>query len=253
MEDLVKVDREKKKQTIKLCIAVAVFIIIILLVVISMIRYEVEGDKNMPFNLSKIIVVSTAEGTETEGDKKWNFDVYQNNDVYIYFDRNENYKGEDKVIKSLKIENITITKAPTKGEVKAYMPNSVEGRLFSYQDEYIIQEGKLEYKGAEESNPQTLEIGTNGGSALIRFCNTGLGEYSSDGDDEIVHDGTLLEKVDVSNEEVQFDVAFDLVITVDNCSYRANVTLQMPCGNIVEEGTCSIEKTDMSDVIFKRE
>ena len=59
--------------------------------------------------------------------------------------------------------------------------------------------------------------------------------------------------MDVSNEEVQFDVAFDLVITVDNCSYRANVTLQMPCGNIVEEGTCSIEKTDMSDVNFKRE
>ena len=246
-------DKEKKKQTIKLCVAVTVLIIIILLVAISMIRYEVEGDKNMPFNLSKIIVVSTAEGIEAEGDKKWNFNVYQNNDVYIYFDKNENYWGEDKTIKSLKIENIAITKSPIKGEVKEYMANSIEGRLFTYQDEYIIQEGKLEYKGAEESNPQTIEIGTNGGSALIRFCNTGLGEYSSDSDDEIIHDGTLLEKVDVSNEDVQFDVSFDLVVVVDNCNYRANVTLQMPCGNIVEEGTCSIEKTDMSDVIFKRE
>lgn len=245
-------DKEKKKQTIKLCVAIVILAIIILLVAVIMIRYNVEGDKNMPFNLSKIIIVSTAEGTETEGEEKWNFDVYQNNDIYIYIDKNEEYMGEEKILKSLRIENINITKSPLKGEVKAYMPNSVEGRIFSYDDEYII-DGSLEYKGAEESNTQTLEIGSNGGSALIRFCNTGLGEYSSDSDDEIIHDGTLLSKIDVSNEDTQFEVTFDLVITVDNCSYRANIALQFPCGNILEEGTCSLEKTDMSDVIFKRE
>lgn len=245
-------DKEKKKQTIKLCVAIVILAIIILLVAVIMIRYNVEGDKNMPFNLSKIIIVSTAEGTEIDGEEKWNFDVYQNNDVYIYIDKNEDYMGEEKILKSLKIENINITKSPLKGEVKAYMPNSVEGRIFSYDDEYII-DGSLEYKGAEESNVQTLEIGSNGGSALIRFCNTGLGEYSSDNDDEIIHDGTLLSKIDISNEDIQFEVTFDLVITVDNCSYRANIALQFPCGNILEEGTCSLEKIDMSDVIFKRE
>ena len=245
-------DKEKKKQIIKLCIAITTFAIIILLVITSMIRYEVEGDKNMPFNLSKMIIVSTAEGTETEGKKKWNFDVYQNNDVYIYIDKNEKYRGNEKNIKSVRIENISITKSPTKGEVKVYMPNSVEGRLFSYKDEYLVDQ-KLEYKGASESNSKTLEIGENGGNALLRFSNTGLGQYSSDNDKEIVHDGTLLKKIKVSNEEITFDVAFDLVITVDNCSYRANILLQMPCGNITEEGTCSLEKTDFSDVIFKRE
>ena len=245
-------DKEKKKQIIKLCIAITIFAIIILLVITSMIRYEVEGDKNMPFNLSKMIIVSTAEGTETKGKKKWNFDVYQNNDVYIYIDKNAEYHGDDKYINSIKIENINITKSPTKGEVKIYMPNSVEGRLFSYNDEYLVEQ-KLEYKGASESNSKTLEIGENGGNALLRFSNTGLGQYSSDNDKEIVHDGTLLKKIKVTNEEITFDVVFDLVITVDNCSYRANVSLQMPCGNIIEEGTCSLEKTDFCDVIFKRE
>lgn len=245
-------DKEKKKQTIKMCVAIVAFAIIILLVAIAMIRYQVEGDKNMPFNLSKIIIVSTAEGIETEGDKKWNFGVYQNNDVYVYIDKNENYLGKEKTIKSVRLENISITKSPTKGEVKAYMPNSVEGRLFSYDDEYIIND-KLEYSGANSSNPQTLEIGSNGGSLLIRFCNTGLGEYSSDEDEEIIHDGTLLSRIEVTGEEISFDISFDLVITVDNCSYRANVGLQLPCGNIIDEGTSSIEKTDMSDIIFKRE
>lgn len=245
-------DKEKKKQTIKLCVAVTIFAIIIILVVAIMVRYQVEGDKNMPFNLTKIIMVSTAEGVETEGEKKWNFDVYQNNDIYLYIDKNENYLGEDKIIKSVRIENIQVTTAPTKGEVKAYMPNSVEGRLFSYGDEYIVGDS-LEYKGAESSNYQTLEIGSNGGSILIRFCNTGLGDYSSDEEDEIIHDGTLLDRIETTQEDINFNVAFDLVITVDNCSYRANINMELPCGNITEEGTCSLEKTDMSDVIFKRE
>lgn len=245
-------DKDKKTQTIKFCIAVVILAVIILLVVTTMIRYEVEGDKNMPFNLSKIIMVSTAEGKEINGKKKWNFEVFQNNDLYIYIDKNENYNGEEKIIKSLKIENINITKAPIKGEVKTYMPNSVDGRIFSYEDKYLVGD-KLEYRGASESNSKTLEIGSNGGSALIRFSNTNLGQYSSDNDKEIIHDGTLLKKIKVSNEETKFDVSFDLVIKVDNCSYRANLLLQMPCGNIIEEGTCSLEKTDMSDVIFKRE
>ncbi len=245
-------DKEKKKQTIKLCVAITVFAIIILLVAISMIRYQVEGDKNMPFNLSRIIIVSTAEGQETKGKKKWNFKVYQNNDVYIYIDKNENYVGKEKTIKNVKIENINITKAPTKGKINTYMPNSVKGRLFDYSEEYLVEE-KLEYKGAEESNSRTLEIGSNGGNLLVSFSNNDLGTYSSDKEKQITHDGTLLNKIKVSNEEIAFEVAFDLVITVDNCSYRANVKLQMPCGNIIEEGTCSLEKTDMSDVIFKRE
>lgn len=245
-------DKEKTKRRIKFWIAISILAIIILLVATIMIRYQVEGDQNMPFNLSKIIVVSTAEGQETEGERKWNFNIHQNNDVYIYFDKNENYWGQEKKIESVRIENINITKAPTKGEIKAYMPNSLEGRLYNYSDEYIVN-GALEYKGADESNPQTLEIGENGGRALISFSNVGLEQYSSDEDEEIIHDGTLLKRIDITNEDILFDVSFDLVITVQNASYRGNVSLQLPCGNILEEGTSSMEKNDFNDVIFKRD
>lgn len=250
-------EKERKKQIIKLCVAIITFAIIIILVATIMIRYQVEGDKNMPFNLSKIILISTAEGNETEdeeekSDERWNFNVEQNNDLYFYIDKNENYKGEEKTIKSVIIENINITKAPAKGEIKAYMPNSTEGRIYDNTEEYLVNE-KLEYKGATESNPQTLEIGRNGGSALIRFSNVSIGKYTSNKDKQITHDGTLLKKIDITNDEAKFTVSFDLVITVENCKYRANVSLEMPCGDITEEGTCSIEKTDMSDIIFKRE
>ena len=249
-------EKERKKQIIKLCVAIVAFAIIIILVATVMIRYEVEGDKNLPFNLSKIILISTAEGNENEKEEKtkerWSFDIEQNNDVYIYIDKNEDYKGDEKTIKSVTIENINITQAPQKGEIKVYMPNSTDGRVFENSEDYLVKE-KLEYKGATESNPKTLEIGRNGGSSLIRFSNVSIGKYTSNKDKEITHDGTLLKKIKVTNDEAKFNVSFDLVITVENCKYRATVSLQMPCGDITEEGTCSLEKTDMSDVIFKRE
>lgn len=217
-----------------------------------MIKYEVEGDKNMPFDLSKIVIVSTAEGIESEGKNKWNFNIYQNNDIYFYIDKNEQYQGRDTHIEKIRIENIQITEKPKVGEIKAYMPNSTDGRLYSYEDTYIIED-KLEYKGASKSNPQTLEIGNQGGSALMRLSNVNLGSYSSNQDKEIIHDGTLLKKLKLVQEDISFTVSFDFIIEVSNHQYRAKINLQLPYGDIEQEGTSSMEKTDMSDVIFKRE
>lgn len=245
-------EREKIKQLIKFCFAIAAVAIILTVVGTIMIKYEVEGDKNMPFQLSKIMIVSTAEGVEAKGKNKWNFNVYQNNDLYFYIDKNNDYLGDATYIEKVRFENIQIAKAPILGEIKTYMPNSTEGRLYSYDKAYII-ENKLEYKGAVKSNPQTLEIGNQGGSVLIRFSNTNLGQYSSNEDKEIVHDGTLLKKLNITEDQIQFTVSFDIVIEIQKHQYRANVTLDLPSGNILEEGTTSIEKTDMSDIIFKRE
>jgi len=242
---------DKKKQMIKMCIAVSILAIIIIVVIAIMIKYEVEGDKNMPFNLSKIVVVSTAEGTEIEGENKWDFNIYQNNDIYFYIDKNNKYNGKTHFINNVRIENIKITQSPELGKIEAYMPNSLDGRLYSYSKDYIVEE-KLEYKGAVSSNPKMLEIGNQGGSVLIRFSNTNLGQYSSNEDKQIVHDGTLLQKINLNNEQIKFQVSFDFIITVGNTSYKANIVLDLPTGNIIENGTSSIEKTDMSDVIFKR-
>lgn len=243
---------DKTKQRIKLCLAITVVVVILAIVGMIMIKYEVEGDKNMPYNLSKIMIVSTAEGVETEGKNKWNFNIYQNNDLYFYIDKNNEYKGNDTYIEKVRIENMQITKTPKVGEIKSYMPNSTEGRLYSYDKSYIIEE-KLEYNGAGKSNSQMLEIGSQGGNALIRFSNTNLGVYSSNDDKEIIHDGTLLNKLKLTQEDINFTVSFDFIIEVQNHKYKANIQLDLPYGNIVENGTESIEKIDMSDVVFKRE
>jgi hypothetical protein len=245
-------NNEKKKQTIKFCIAVSIFVIILLIVGSLIVKYQVEGEKNLPFRLSKIIMISTAEGVEKEesDEQSWNLSIYQNNDVYLYIDKDENVNNGEMLTKVL-IDNIQITSQPQKGTVRPYMPNSSEGRLYDYSDNYLVNT-ELEYTGASKSDPKTLEIGSQGGTAYIRFSNTQIGDYISKDDTEIVHNGTLLSKINVKEDEIKFSVSFDLTIETDKNKYKTTLNLDMPTNNLIEEGTTEFEQTDFSDLIFKR-
>ena len=240
-----------KKEKIKACIAMAIIIIIILLSIIFSIKYQVEGESNMPFKLSKITIVSTAEGNENEGAKeKWNMSIYQNNDIYFSIEKNDKYNKEE-LIDNISIENIKIIQNPELGEIQVFMPNSSEGRLFSYSEDTIVKDNKLTYKGASKTNNKSLEIGNQGGTAVIRFANTKIGDYVSDDDEEIKHDGTMLTKTQATNENIKFKVNFDLIINLKNAKYKTNISLDLPCEeNLLEKGTFSKEITD--NFIFKR-
>ncbi len=244
---------QEKKQTIKLVVAISILVFILVFVGIIIMKYEVEGETNMPFTLSKIVIVGSAEGQENEkSDLKWDFSINQNNDVYFYIDQNTNREvEEDLLIKNVTICNIQIIKEPKKGTLQTYMPNSEAGRLFTYDEQFLVQDS-LTYKGASQSSTTNLEIGSKGGSMVVRFANTAVGNYSSDKDKQIVHDGTLLKKIEVGKEEIQFSVSFDLIIETTQNKYQANITLDLPTGNLGEEENCYFEKTDMSDIIFKR-
>ena len=57
----------------------------------------------------------------------------------------------------------------------------------------------------------------------------------------------------ISVEDIKCNVSFDLTIElVDDTKFTGTITLDLPTGNIVNAGTSNYEKTDFSDVIFKR-
>ena len=242
------------KDKIKMCIAIIILSIIIAVVFMIVIKYQLEGEKNMPYQLSKITIISTAEceqnTTNVDETSKWNLDIYQNNDIYFFIDKNEK-APKDSVINSLTIDNIQITKKPVKGNIETFMPNSLEGRTFTYNKDYIV-ENKLEYKGGLTSNPKTLEIGNQGGSAIIRFSNAGIGQFVSNEDDEIKHDGTLLTKIGVLEEDVNFQVNFDLILDISNIKYKSNITLDLPCEDLSITGRSSKEILNIQNFVFKR-
>ena len=111
-----------------------------------MVKYHVEGEKNMPFNLGKIIVISSATTTpnlneqseEIQENYLWQENVIQTNDVYIYIDKNEKFK-EDEIIKNVRIENIQILKNVKLGNIQVYMPNSLDGELYKYTNDKLLK------------------------------------------------------------------------------------------------------------------
>ncbi len=244
-----KIVKEKLKEASLLFLIIIIFGCILAV----MLKYETEGEKNMPFNLSEMLVVSSVDEKQKEEnpeDLKWNLDINQYNDIYLKIEKNPNYE-ESTYIESVSIENIK-TESNENNTINIYMPNSTENKLFSYEENFKVQ-SSLTYNGANQDDTKTLSIGNQGGRILFRIVNQGIGEYVSNEEGEIAYDGTLLKKIGVSEDRININVSFDVVIKTNSSKYRGTIKLQLPCGNILEEGICDLKQTDFKDVAFKRE
>ena len=242
-----------KKEKLKLAVTLAVIVIAFGIAITIMLKYSQEGETNMPFNLSEIIVVSSAEGVtkeENPDNYKWNLDIMQYNDIYLQIAKNEEY-DKNAYIENVTIENFSFTN-PKIGNTRVYMPNSTEGSLFTYDNSYLIQRS-LTYKGAENSDTKTLKISSQGGMVLFRATNTEVGEYVSNDDAEISHNGTLITKTNTTLDDLKYTISFDIVIETNIAKYRGNVSLELPCGDILTEGTSQLDQKDCSNIVFKRE
>ena len=73
------------KKYFHLCMVIIIIAVILFGLGIIILKYNVEGETNMPFDLNKIIIISSSEGIDKEsGENKWAFDVNQNNDIFLY-------------------------------------------------------------------------------------------------------------------------------------------------------------------------
>lgn len=226
------------------------FVILFVVGVISL-RYSVEGEGNMPFYLSKISVISTVEGTDMDDNiNKWNLTVNQNNDIYLYIKRNENYKDTE-IIESIKLDNFNIEQNSKIGEIKLFKPDStIEGTIFKNVSENEVD--SIEFLGSSDSSIKELKISNQGGLVIFRYAVNDIGSYISNDDEEINH-SELLKRLAVNNEDLKFKVSFDIYINLNSGkSYKSNINLDFPINNVVEDGTQSIEYNNLEDIVFKR-
>jgi hypothetical protein len=233
-------------------IVVFIVAVIAIIVVSIIIKYQVEGESNIPFQVSKIMVISNAYGIQEESDNKWQLDVVQNNDIYINIVKNKNYADEE-IINKVILDNFEIDSEPKKGEVVIYSSQSVQDGVYYNEEDYKITD-QVEYTGNEEKTDiQNLQISNQGGLILIRVVNQNLGQYISNDDEEIRHDGTLLEKIGLTNEELTTTVSFDLSIELkSDKNFKTRITLELPTGNLIEEGTTNYQINGTSELVFKR-
>lgn len=232
---------------------VTIIVLIIAIIALLILKYNVEGEQNMPFKLSSIIVISNAEGYQEKENKKylWDAEIYQTNDIYLNIEKNKNYK-ETEIIKSIKIENIQIKETPQVGNIQFYRTSSEENNLFSYTEEYEIN-NEIEYVGDINTDLANLKISNQGGTLILRVVNKTEKNYKSN-DKEFEHNGKLLSKVEISYQEIKTKVAFDLVINLESgLSFRTNIELELPVGDITLEGSSNKEINNTKDIVFKRD
>ncbi len=238
-----------KKKYFHIIMIIVILVIILFTLGIIMLKYNVEGETNMPFQLSKIAIISSSEGVDKEAtETKWAFDINQNNDIFLYLDKNEGY-SKTEAIKTVEINNIQI-EAKQKENIKIYKPDEEEEKLiFKNKEENIIQ--NLEYTGETEANIKQLKISNQGGLVAFRCSNNKVASYASN-DEEIKHD-ELLKKAGVEIETLEIKITFDLIIKVEEgTEYKSTINLELPVENVIEKGTTSTEITDTKSFIFKR-
>ena len=267
--------RDNVKQKLKFGAVLFAIVISIAIAGFIVLRYQVEGEKKVPFEIGKIIVISSArtdaivndnkdvnnneENTNINGEQQnaaeqenyiWNEKVVQTNDIYIYIDKNQDYKKEQS-IKNVRIENIKILENVKIGKIQVYMPNSLDDGLYKYINDYLVNTS-LTYTGAAADNKKALEINNQGGCIYISFANMGLENYKSNEEQELPQGGSILEKINLSNEDLKFKVSFDLVIEVEDKTYQTNVTLDMPIEGIVGQQETHQTITDFDKTVYKR-
>lgn len=233
-------------------ISVIIIIIVIILVVLGAVtlRYHVEGETNMPFNLSKITIISSSEGIDKDaGENRWAFDINQNNDIFLYIEKNKDY-GKDEAIKSITIQNIQINKTSDKGEVALYHPDGLsESAIFNSKNENKVD--IIEYTGDMDSDMKQMKISNQGGIVAFRYANDKIAEYISN--EEEVNHSNLLKKLEFKEEDLQAKLTFDIIIKVESRKeYQANILLDLPVKDIIENGTTSVEMKDLDNIVFKR-
>ena len=239
------------KKWFHLVIISVIIVILLFLLGVTILKYNEEGETNMPFEITKISIISTGEGIDKQSqDHKWAFDINQNNDIYIYLEKNEEY-GKTETIKKIIIDNFNVEKKNKNGEVKIYKPDSAsEQQIFTSKEENVVN--SIEYVGTTNSDFKNLVISNQGDLIAFRYTNANINTYQSD-DDETINHSELLKKANLTVDDIKSTLSFDFTIVLDSGrEYKANIKLDMPVENIIENGTGNTEITDLSDIIFKR-
>ena len=240
----------KKNNILKKSMFTAIICVLLMIVFSIMVKYDVEGEKELPFSISKILLVSTVDGDIVEDTENiWNIGVTQVNDVYMYINKTNE---EETAIESISLNNFIINQSPQKGKIKLLRPTGELSNLYSLSEQDYLSDG-ITYLGGRIDDMKSLEIGNNGGVLGFRMAVTELGSYVSNENTEIIYDGRLLSNLGVTEEELKFDISFDIIIeTSDRIKYKATTSLQMPVQGFVANGSANLEITDFSELVFKR-
>lgn len=238
------------KDSFVLAAKIIVFVLIIVLVYII----GVYGRSDIPvFEIKDVYVKLSANANYLDDNmgQNWNLNIYQTNDIYIKFGHKDNIhvqNEQDKILKQVYIDNIAIADLPKMGsDISVYTISKNKEKIFEYTSEYMVKD-KIEYTVVpNNSDIYNLEVNSTNGQVAISFVNNNVLEYVYNGLNEIKFDGTLLKNANVSLEDVQFTVSFNMnFVTETDKKYVYNIKMILPYGDMITNGTVITD--DMSNI-----
>ncbi len=244
------VEKEKKSKIIKKYIFISFLALSIIISTLLIVKYNVEGEKNLPFEIEKISIKSSLDTKSNQSENIWDLSIIQNNDIYIYFKKNEKLDAE---VQKIRIENLKIKRNKEIGQTKLFIPTSNDIKTnFKNSTEDYSKKG-IEYTVNNVDNMEKQEISQNGGMIAFRISNQDLAEYISNEEADLQYDGTLLQKAGITEQDIKITASMDIIIEISKKEkYKGTLTLELPIEDFNEKSILGIEKTDLSDVIFKR-
>ncbi len=247
-----KIKNITNRKMFHLAMVIVIIAVILFLSGIIILRYNVEGETNMPFVLNKISVISQVDGEEkevTDANNHFAFNVFENNDIYVYIEKNENYDKEE-LIKSVVINNISLETSPQMGITKFYHPE-VEEVDMMFKNSAENETNSIEYIGDIKSDLKNMKISNQGGIVAFRYGIQDITTYETN-ENEIQHN-QLLSKAQINVDSIKSRLKFDLNISLDSGKmFQTTISLDLPIDDVVSSGVTSKEFTDMDNYIFKR-
>lgn len=247
------IELKRKNRMVHIYIISIILIITLSVIFCLMYKYHVEGEKNLPFNITKLIIISSAETENFEKNENiYQANVIQKNDIYIAVEKNQEYKKED-AIKEITFNNFKTIKKNKAGNVKIYRTSQGE-KTFEYIEDYLI-DNEIKYTGKQETNlkQEQMTIANQGGLIQISLALEDLGKLTYTENENVMSDGRLLNKLGLTNEDIEFTISFDMIIKLSSGNiFKTTITLDLPTGDIVKEGVSTTENNDLSKLVFKR-
>lgn len=114
-----KGENMERKKFLRKNIIIFIIAVITIIVASVIIKYQVEGEIDIPFQVSKVMVISNAYGIQEDDKENWNLKLVQNNDIYIDILKNKNYT-EKEIIDKVILDNFEMDQKPKKGKSVIY-------------------------------------------------------------------------------------------------------------------------------------
>lgn len=248
------INLKRKNRIIHIYIISAILIIALSTVFFIMYKYNIEGERNLPFNITKLIVISSAETENFEKQESiYQADVIQKNDIYIAIEKNPNYKKTD-AIKEITFNNFKILEQSKIGKLNFYRTTTEGTKTFEYTENYLIN-NEIKYIGGKETNLQEeqMTIANQGGLLKISATIEDLGKLTYTENENITSDGRLLNKLNLKSEDIKTKISFDVIMKLSSGNtFKTTITLDLPTGDIVNEGVSTTENNNLEKLVFKR-